>query len=373
MGGHGGTLTPKYRKVDWEMTSLQQSCMPRRPIPLRLGDDARSLPWKNGLLPEYYYVREPVSVAIDSATSTRLVGEVQSMTGDFVSNSGVMILAIGGRDELHLPYTNVPNYVSKLLGNYYILGDDVIGAEGHGARTSAVLDYVDKQGGVFLKGIFDAFSETSNHTEALIRTTGLQNALQRLGVPVAVERAEELMVMTDLDEKGGLDFESFRRAAVQPPTPLEQWAGMLPLAGMLASSLPIGGGQGDQPLRDFSRLREDEIDTAVEAFKVGLRRLLLEAKASMRQMFDNVDAKASEAARDSASGVSAVSKFKSFKMSTGTVADYHDGLSSRIGTFLDFILNEVFMYFQLYLQSLHGVLQERRIPTSPWASRMSTA
>eukprot|EP00291_Cryptomonas_curvata_P027813 CAMPEP_0172212760 /NCGR_PEP_ID=MMETSP1050-20130122/37213_1 /TAXON_ID=233186 /ORGANISM="Cryptomonas curvata, Strain CCAP979/52" /LENGTH=288 /DNA_ID=CAMNT_0012893511 /DNA_START=614 /DNA_END=1477 /DNA_ORIENTATION=+ len=135
----------------------------------------------------------------------------------------------------------------------------------------------------------------------------------------------------DLDEKGGLDYEEFKQAVAQLPTQLEKWASMLPLAGMLASSLPIRGSEGDQALRDFSRLRDEEIETAAEAFKVGLRRLLLEEKAAMRLIFDNVDSKASEAAKASAKGVSAVSKFKTFKMSTGTVADYHSGLSSRIG------------------------------------------
>ena len=168
----------------------------------------------------------------------------------------------------------------------------------------------------------------------LIRTVdGLQRALLELDAPMERVKVEELMVVMDLDENGGLDFEEFKRAVAQPATQLEQWASMLPLAGILARSLPVSGGQGDQPLRDFSRLREDQIDAAVQAFGVGLTRLLLEEKATLRQMFDKVDRKASEAAKDSAGGVSAASKFKTFKMSTGKVAEYHEGLSSRIGTF----------------------------------------
>ena len=108
---------------------------------------------------------------------------------------------------------------------------------------------------------------------------------------------------------------------------------MLPLAGILARCLPISDGQGDQPLRDFSRLGEDGIDTAVEVFSEGLKLLLSTARASTRQMFDSMDKKAFEAAKDLADGVSAVSKYKTFKMSTGKVADYHEGLSSRIGMY----------------------------------------
>ena len=148
------------------------------------------------------------------------------------------------------------------------------------------------------------------------------------------DKAEELMVAMDLDENGGLDFEEFKRALQQQPTQLEQWAGMLPLAGMLARSLPVSSGQGDQPLRDFSRLADVEIDAAVEVFSTGLKLLLSTARASTRQMFDSMDKKAFEAAKDLADGVSAVSKYKTFKMSTGTVADYHEGLSSRIGMYL---------------------------------------
>ena len=143
-----------------------------------------------------------------------------------------------------------------------------------------------------------------------------------------------MMVAMDLDEKGGLDFEEFKRAVQQQPTQLEQWASMLPLAGMLARSLPVSGGPGDQPLRDFSRLGDAEIDSAVGVFSEGLKLLLISARSNSRQMFDSTDRKASEAANDSADGASPVSKYKTFKMGTGTVGDYHQGLNSRIGMFL---------------------------------------
>ncbi len=122
--------------------------------------------------------------------------------------------------------------------------------------------------------------------EKIVKTDGLQHALLELGAPMAKETAYTLMVMMDLDQNGGLDFEEFKLAVQQPPTQLEQWASMLPLAGILARSLPVIGGQGDQPLRDFSRLGEDGIDTAVEVFSEGLRRLLIQAKDTTNEMFD---------------------------------------------------------------------------------------
>jgi hypothetical protein len=221
----------------------------------------------------------------------------------------------------------------------------------------ALIQYLDRQGDSFLKGVFDKFaescittsddnileypcpddssiSESKSKSMAFIKTDGLQDALLELGVSMERKMAEELMIRMDLDENGSLDFEEFKRAVQQPPTQLEEWAGMLPLAGMLARSLPVSGGQGDQPLRDFSRLSEDGINTAVEVFSEGLRRLLMQLKDTTKQMFDSVDIKAADAARDSTYGVSVASKFKTFKMTTGKVEEYHEGLSSRIGTFL---------------------------------------
>jgi hypothetical protein len=198
------------------------------------------------------------------------------------------------------------------------------------ALALSVHHFLDRQKDSLFKEVFERFKEESSGT---IRTDVLQQALFEFGVPVPKKTAEELMLAMDLDENGGLDYEEFKRAVAQPLTQLEQWASMLPLAGLLASSLPISSGQGDQPLRDLSRLSEDQIGAAVEAFRGGLTRLLLDAKTKLRQMFEVADKKAFDAAQDLASGVSAVSKFKTFKMSTGKVADFHHGLSSRVGKF----------------------------------------
>ncbi len=177
-----------------------------------------------------------------------------------------------------------------------------------------------------------SIADAKPNLDPCIRADGLHAALLELGVHLDSSKVDVLMLMTDLDENGGLNFTEFKRAVQQQPrTELEQWASLLPLAGMLARSLPVSGGPGDQPLRDFSRLADDEIETAVHVFSEGLKQLLSSARASTRQMFDSTDKKALEAAKDLADGVSASSKFKTFKMSTGTVEDYHDGLTSRIG------------------------------------------
>ncbi len=149
------------------------------------------------------------------------------------------------------------------------------------------------KGDPFWKRVFDKFAEGS-----LIRTRGLQDAQLELHVSVEAEEVEKLMTAMDPDEKGGLDFEEFKRAVLPPQTQLEQWASMLPLAGMLARSLPVSGGHGDQSLRDFSRLDEDDINTTVKVFSEGLKRLLMEANEAASVMFSSVDKKALEAAKD---------------------------------------------------------------------------
>jgi hypothetical protein len=205
------------------------------------------------------------------------------------------------------------------------------------AQLSVVHQYLDKQENSSLKSVFDKFAEIPSvdepvsKLEPFIKIDRLHAALCELGIHMERDNTDELALM-DLDDNGGLDFEEFKRAVhQQQTTQLEQWACMLPLAGMLARSLPLSDGKGDQPLREFSRLTDDGINAAVNVFSEGLQLLLIKARASLRQSFDSIDKKASEAAKVLAGGVSAISKFKTFKMSTGNVNQYHQGLSSRIG------------------------------------------
>ena len=217
-----------------------------------------------------------------------------------------------------------------------------------------MLQFLDRQEDSFLKGIFNKFagisgvptgdyflkhpctidgliSKSMTIVEPCIGADGLQAALLELGVHMERRKVEELIAVMDLDESGGLDYEEFKRAVQQTPTQLEQWASMLPLGGLLARSLPVSGGQGDQPLRDFSQLKDIQIKTIVDVFSEGLTLLLFKAQATSKQMFNTMDKRASETAKDSADGVAAISKFTTFKMRTGNVSNYHEGLLSRIG------------------------------------------
>jgi hypothetical protein len=225
---------------------------------------------------------------------------------------------------------------------------------GHVEQSKAESDvrqYLERQGHGFLQRVFNQYAELesvlvdatdsisssegngsakSKHV-AMIKPAGLQKALQASGVQMDPDKVEKLFVSMDLDENGGLDFEEFKRAVQQPATPLEQWVAMLPINGMLSRSFPVCDGPGDQVLRSVSKLSDDEIHATVDVFSRALQGLLLEARSNLQQMFGRVDQKVAEAATGSDG---AVAKFKTFKMRTGTVADYIEGISGRVGKFL---------------------------------------
>jgi hypothetical protein len=148
---------------------------------------------------------------------------------------------------------------------------------------------------------------------------------------------------------------------------------------MLAKSL--SGEEGDKPLRDLINLGENEINAAVDSFSKDLRRQLSQARDTLRQRFDIADKKASAVAKGSADGVSIVTKFKTYKMSTGKVEDYYLGLNSRIGTFPDLLKHGSLSLVAVaemsgftFVENQHNdsLPQERQISISPWAFGKST-
>ena len=117
----------------------------QQPTALCLGADARTIPRKKGLLAEYFYEGEPVVVTSTEDLSMRSVGVVLSLTGDFQMNAGVMRIGIGQGREVHVPYTDVPSNVSKLLGFYCILGSGVSEATNAALRPHDALEHQTSQ------------------------------------------------------------------------------------------------------------------------------------------------------------------------------------------------------------------------------------
>jgi hypothetical protein len=198
-------------------------------------------------------------------------------------------------------------------------------------EEKAVEKYLETRDHAYLKRVFDVYAKYYDHSKTkLIKSKELRQALiDKLEVEMNSDQVERLIESMDLDENGGLDFEEFKLAVQQPPTELEQWVATLPINGMLARSLPIRDSQGEKMLRNVSVLGNDGIKTTVNVFSKALEKLLMKARDNLRQTFDIMDDRASEA---NAGGVSASPKFQTFKMSTGNIQTYMEGLSSRIGT-----------------------------------------
>ncbi len=170
---------------------------------------------------------------------------------------------------------------------------------------------------------------------SIILADGLRRAFLELGVHMDKEKADALVMSTDSEERGGLDFEDFKRALKQPPTLVEQWICKLPLPGMLASCLPVHNCDGDKPLRDISDLSAETLDAAVEAFSGAVRLLLAEAQTRLQTIFSALDAKAAAPASEARTGDPCVcSKFSTFDFGSDDVDYCHAGLASRIGKLL---------------------------------------
>ena len=103
---------------------------------------------------------------------------------------------------------------------------------------------------------------------------------------------------------------------------LEQWIGTLPLSSLLGSCFVLP--EGDQ-LVEVSRLHAQTLDDIADAFAYGLKKVLKESQHQLKTTLGSMDKKAKVA------GSGESSKFKTFKMSTGSVPSYIEGLTGRIG------------------------------------------
>jgi hypothetical protein len=172
------------------------------------------------------------------------------------------------------------------------------------------------------------YIETMYKKHAGAEETGLlsnqfRSALEDCGVKLSSEEREVAFKCADLDESGGLSLAEFR-TAVKTPTRLEQWAGALPLARLLAHCLALRANDLEDPVGELSELSDAGLDEAVGVFSAGVRRILADAQAQLRKGL----AAMREQAAESAGGHS---KFQTFAMSSGKVENFHNGLTERTG------------------------------------------
>jgi hypothetical protein len=126
-----------------------------------------------------------------------------------------------------------------------------------------------------LRELFDQHAVGNSIPQNKIKT-----ALHAAGADVAI--AEELL-RCDLS---GVDYHDFKRAALSP-SPVEMWAGSIPLASILADALPKSSSQ-DQ-LRRISELSAEEIACIAEGFGSALRQVLASKVESLHKAYLKID------------------------------------------------------------------------------------
>ncbi len=200
-------------------------------------------------------------------------------------------------------------------------------------RLQASVDlFLRKQDENFVIEIFSKHSQVdSNSGKRIVVNDGLRGALGELGIMISDKEGEDIIKILDVDGSGGLDWAEFKAAIQKPPCQLDQWVDTLPLSDLLARCLQVVIPDPDKDqLREMSRLSAENVEAAAKAASQGLKLLLTEAQAKLKQVFARMDAKAREPDGGSAG------KFTTYKMSTGFVNQYFEGLVGRVGK-LDFL------------------------------------
>ena len=167
-----------------------------------------------------------------------------------------------------------------------------------------------------LKAVFEKHKDPSSE---LVPRENLRAALAALDVEVDEKDLEEILFSSDSHASGGLDLEDFKRA-VRRPLMVQQWAGDLPLAQMVADAMPRA--KGLDPLRAVSKATAAVLRDACQALSEGLLKVLEVQVAELKTIFD---------IQDEAKSNAAAAKFEHTKMSAGDIVDFYAGLGNRIG------------------------------------------
>ena len=175
----------------------------------------------------------------------------------------------------------------------------------------------------------------------------LSNLLSHHKIQLALKAAHSRI--TDVDPlllrtinataAGAIDQGVFARVAVAPDD-LERWLQNIPLAQILADAFPANCTQSGDILRGVVALTEARLENVLDAAVMGIRRAVRQSVTQLRTALDALDEKASE------ESLAVSSKFEINKMSCGTLQDFHDGLTKRIGECRSFCLSE-YMHLQL--------------------------
>jgi hypothetical protein len=127
------------------------------------------------------------------------------------------------------------------------------------------------------------------------------------------------VVLQNLDSKFyEVSFDEYKQV-VSCPTSCESWAQSLPVVQLLADALPKGKTEEAQ-LKILSCLSDEQIDAVVDVYGCGLKRLLTASRDEIKACFSKAEIENQ-----------AASKFEVFTATCGSIADFHQGISGRIG------------------------------------------
>jgi WD40 repeat protein/regulator of replication initiation timing len=174
----------------------------------------------------------------------------------------------------------------------------------------------------YLRGVFNRHK----HAQAGLSRQNLVQALQDVdapNIPISVQDIADVMNQFDANRNGVLEFGEFQQA-VYDPDELQVWLGekQLPIA---ADALRPLVGRGSDQLKTFSQLSPADIEHAAAATCAFIPSMLKELHQELQAAF----AVQSQIEAD----MKAVpSKFNDLdKMACGTIADFHKGLTGRVG------------------------------------------
>ena len=169
----------------------------------------------------------------------------------------------------------------------------------------------------FLQEYFDR--KVGEYGTSTLNRQQFTSALEELGVRMNEDDVSIVFRTADLNSDGVLHLEEFKKA-VRFPSTIEQFISTLPITQVFADAMPDET-DTESRLRRFSRISEKQVDEICEVIMPFLGKMIKEAVKETQVSFAAMD-------KSSASNI----KFTlPDEMPSGTVGDFHRGLTARIG------------------------------------------
>jgi hypothetical protein len=175
------------------------------------------------------------------------------------------------------------------------------------------------------KGFNKAFDKHAHADTKELPLDKVGEALRDLGIQRDREELQDILYILDADKSGGLQRHQFIDIA-RAPSALEQWATQLPFGELFAACVPHKEAAGE-PLQLIGSLSPAEIAATTSAFQKGFSRIVETCTIHLREALEVTKRQTME----NSSGDGKISKFSTFKMSCGSIDDFHEGLMGRVG------------------------------------------